>query len=121
MTTKSLLRGVVATTFEDFVGEDKLLPVANLYSFLEASAKNLSELMLHQTLLEQEAFRASTQAPEHRESMHHTIARSKLLFEKFVFCLWLLMLMSFVKVFVKSTGCGKSSERDLERLCYNFF
>lgn len=80
--TRALLKGVGESTFDEFVGRGQSLCVSDLCSFLEGAAKNLSGLMLQQTMLEQEAFRISVDAPGHMESMNRTISRSKQLFEK---------------------------------------
>ena len=59
----------------------ELLPITDLFDYLETCARNLSNLMLRQTLLEQEVFRQTSYSDD-EASMDLVILQSKELMQK---------------------------------------
>ena len=83
MATQHLLSGVAETTFNNLVAADEMeVPVTALFDYLEECATNLSNLMLQQTLLEQEVFRQTSSCSDDEASMDRVISQSKELMQR---------------------------------------
>eukprot|EP00210_Caulerpa_lentillifera_P003051 g2913.t1 len=84
--TKALLSGIVEVTFEDR-NQGMYISVILLFPFLESCARNLSDLLLQQTLLEHRVLHSSSSERNLQPQIDSTsllINQSRRLFEKYV-------------------------------------